>query len=65
MKESLQAKIDLPLTWHNPEESKSAKIFVRKDADFTDRSQWQGQIEWLAMYLKKFTEVFGPVAKNL
>ncbi len=65
MKDTLQTKIDLPLTWHNPEESKSAKIFVRRDADFTDRSQWQGQIEWLAKYLKKFTEVFGPVAKGL
>lgn len=38
---------------------------IRKDADFTDRSQWPGQIEWLAKDLKKFTEVFGPVAKGV
>lgn len=65
MKDQFQSKFDLPLIWENVESNKRAKVFVRQDADFTDRTKWQGQFEWLAKYLKKFTEVFGPVAKGL
>jgi hypothetical protein len=62
---SIQPKIDLPLTWHNPEESKSCKVFVRRDGDFTDRSKWPELFAWLAKYLKQFTDVLGPIVKQL
>lgn len=64
-KAALQSKIDLPLTWHNPEGSKSCKLYVRRDGDFTDRSKWPELFDWLTRYLKRFAEVFGPVVRDL
>lgn len=65
MKDQIQQRIDLPLTWHNPEGKKSAKVYVRRDADFTNRDLWPEQFEWLARYLNKFAEVFKPMIKGL
>ncbi len=65
MKDSLQAKIDLPLMWYNPESSRVAKVYVHQDADFTDQGKWPEQFEWLARYLNRFGEVFRPVTKGL
>lgn len=65
MKEQLQAEIDLPLRWHNPESGRIAKVYVCRDADFMDRSLWPEQFEWLARYLNKFAEVFKPMVKGL
>lgn len=65
MQEKLQDAIDLPLTRHNPENTKSCKIYVRRDRDFTDRTKWKELFEWLAKYLNRFTEVFAPVVKSL
>ena len=64
-KAALQQKIDLPLVWHNPEGSKQCKIYVRRDGDFMDKTKWLELFSWLTKYLKKFTEVFGPVVKGL
>ena len=64
-KATLQQKINLPLAWHNPEGSKQCKIYVRRDGDFMDKTKWPELFSWLTKYLKKFTEVFGPVVKGL
>ncbi|MEX0331437.1 MAG: DUF4268 domain-containing protein [Puniceicoccaceae bacterium] len=64
-KEVLQEKIDLPLVWHNPENSKSCKIFIRRDGDFTNRDNWNELFEWLLAYMKKFDHVFRPIVKKL
>lgn len=64
-KASLQSKFDLPLTWHNPEVSKTSKVYVRRDGDFTDKTKWPELFAWLATNLNKFTEVFGPMIKSL
>lgn len=63
--EALQKKFDLPLTWHNPEGSKSCKIYVRQDGDFTDKSRWPELFAWLTRYLATFREVFGTIIKAL
>jgi len=65
MQEKFQGAIDLPLTWHNPDQQKSCKVYVRRDADFTDRTKWNELFAWLAKYLNRFTEVFGPFVKSL
>jgi len=65
MKEKLQSAIDIPLTWHNPEDTKGCKIYVRRDGDFTDRSKWPELFAWLSKYITKFNEVFGAVVKTL
>lgn len=65
VKNEMQGAIDLPLTWHNPEDTKSCKIYVRRDGDFTDRTKWNELFGWLAKYLIRFNDVFGPAIKEL
>jgi len=60
-----QQKIDLPLVWHNPDEAKLCKIYVRRDFDFRVREQWEEAFVWLGRYLQLFTDVFGPAVKAL
>jgi hypothetical protein len=62
---TLKTKIDLPLVWHSDPAAKSAKVYVRTDADFTDRTKWPEQFQWLAKYMRMFRDVFGPIVKDL
>ena len=64
-KEQIEDKIDLPITWHNPEGVRSRRIYVRTDANILDSSLWPDQFDWLKTYLEKFRDVFGPLVKNL
>ncbi len=61
-KEQIEDKIDLPITWHNPEGVRSRRIYVRTDANMIDSPK---QFEWLKTYLEKFRNVFEPLVKNL
>lgn len=65
MKESLQAKIDLPLHWYDQEGVKQCRIYVRLDADFSDRAKWNDQFNWFAKYTEQFKKAFGPVVRSL
>lgn len=64
-KEDVAAKCGVPITWHNPAEKKSCKLYVRCDGDFTQRSQWPEQFGWLVKNLELFRSVFGPLAQEL
>lgn len=64
-KAEIQAQIDLPLIWHNPEDAKSCKIYVRRDGDFTDRNNWPELFAWLLKYFLRFDAVFRPLVKSL
>jgi hypothetical protein len=64
-KDAMQAQIDLPLVWHNPDDSKSCKIYVRRDGDFTDRENWPELFAWLLKYFVRFDAVFRPIVKSL
>ena len=57
--------LDEQLTWHNPENTKSWKTYLRKTADIADRSQWTAQHEWLRTRLNVLHRVFGPLVKQL
>lgn len=60
-KAKVEAKCDLPITWHNPAESKSCKVYVRHDGDFSDRTRWPELRAWLHQYLELFRTVFAPL----
>lgn len=64
-REELANRIDIPLEWHNPETSKSCKLYVRRDFDFRVRQNWEEGFRWLAKYLALFTEIFGPIVRDL
>jgi hypothetical protein len=64
-KAEIQAKCDLPITWHNPAGSKSCRAYVRRDGDFTDRDKWPELFAWLLKYLEQFRSIFGPLIHEL
>ena len=64
-KDEIQAKIDLPLRWHDPEGAKACRIGIRRDGDFTDRSKWPELFAWLLKYLEKLNAVFRPIVAEL
>jgi hypothetical protein len=64
-KDEIQAQIDLPLRWHDPEGAKACRIGLRRDGDFTDRSKWPELFAWLLKYLEKLNAVFRPIVSDL
>ena len=53
------------LAWHNPPESQSAKIYVRKNCMLLDREEWPGLHEWLQKRLEDFKRVFAARVRSL
>ena len=65
--EEIQKKLgnEEQLTWHNPEETKSWKMYLRKTIEIADRSDWPTQHEWLRTRLNRLHKVFQPMVKEL
>jgi len=61
----IETEIGQPLTWHNPPEKKSCKIYVRQASNFLDLTEWPQQHQWLRENLEMFYRVFGPRVKQL
>jgi hypothetical protein len=64
-KEEVETQIGYQLVWHNPEETQSCRIFVRKPVNLRDEGDWQNQFHWLLGRLEDLYAVFGPRIKNL
>lgn len=64
-KAEVDTKFDLPIVWHNPAASKSCKLYVRRDGDFTDAAHWPELFTWLLRYLERFRTVLGPLVHEL
>jgi hypothetical protein len=64
-REKIDKALGVPVTWYCPEETKQSRIYVRRDADFTDETKWPEQQEWLRKHLELFKKVLGPIVKEL
>jgi hypothetical protein len=64
-RDEIERKIDIPLSWYNPENTRTCKIFVRRDGDFLDRRNWPELHQWLAKYLGIFRDIFANMAREL
>lgn len=64
-KTEIEKEIGTQLTWSSKEGTKSAKVYVRKDADLSDRKDWKNQHKWLKENLEAFYAVFAPRIKML
>ena len=64
-KENIQAQIKSELHWDDIEGNKQRSIYVSKDADFRDRTEWPTQFEWLGAHLEVFSSAFAPLVRSL
>jgi len=64
-KEAIQTQIKSALHWYDIECNKQRRIYVSKDADFRDRTDWPTQFEWLGDHMDAFSSVSGPLVRSL
>jgi hypothetical protein len=64
-KVEIEKELGMPLIWNSKEGTKSAKAYIRKDANIADRKDWGNQHKWLKENLEKFHRVFAPIVKAL
>jgi hypothetical protein len=64
-KDEIEKAIGQPLTWHNPEDAKACRIYVRRSANFLNPAEWAEQHEWLRINLEKLQHVFAPRVRQL
>lgn len=64
-KDEIEKALGFSLTWHNPENYKAARLYVRTDADFTNETLWPAQFEWLRGKLEVMHRVLAPIIREL
>lgn len=62
-KEEIEQGIGFPLDWHQEENVERRRIFVQKNVDIRDRSDWKNQHEWLVNNLSKFQKTIVPILR--
>jgi hypothetical protein len=61
----IEKELGEPLKWHNPQDKRMCRIYLRRNDNFLDSSEWPKQHAWLQEKLEKFRKVFGPRIKSL
>jgi hypothetical protein len=64
-KHEIEDQLGEQLTWHNPEDARMCRIFLRKSTDLEDRSNWGEQQRWLLQKLETLHRIFNPRVKSL
>ena len=59
-KEAIERELGYALVWHNPENTKTSRIYIRKVAEVENESQWAEYFFWLHEHLEQFNRVFKP-----
>ena len=58
-------KIDSSLIWDKLEERKVSWVYLQKDAEVSNRNDWNNQFEWILENLEKIDRFFRPKLKSL
>lgn len=64
-KDEIEHELGYPVHWHNPEGTKSAKIYVRRPADLSDEEAWPEFHQWLLDKLEDLNRVFRNRVRTL
>lgn len=64
-KEAIEKELGEPLIWHNPENKRASRAYIRKAVDLNNRQDWPNQHAWLREKLQKLHKVFSPRIKRL
>lgn len=62
-KESL-TEVSGNLVWDKMEDKKMSSVSLKKDGNFTNKDEWQGQFKWFKDNLENFTNYFKPILKK-
>jgi hypothetical protein len=57
-------KIDSNLIWDKLEERKVSWVYLQKDAQVSNRNDWNNQFEWILENLEKIDRFFRPKLKS-
>lgn len=60
----IETSLGTALVFHD-ETSRKRRIYIRRDFELRDQTKWPEAFEWLAKYLKTFTETFRPIVTVL
>jgi len=61
----IDSEIGEQLHWHNPDNKRMCRIYVRRTADLYDRAQWPTYYQWLRERLETLHRVFSPRVREL
>jgi Domain of unknown function (DUF4268) len=64
-KAAIEAEIGQPLVWHNPPDTHSARMYIRRAADLRDRGSWPELHAWLLKRLEELRSAFAKRVKTL
>jgi hypothetical protein len=64
-KQEWQSRIPLEVHTHSLSANKHARLFVRRDADITNRETWPELHAWLKTNLELFHDTFEPMVREL
>jgi hypothetical protein len=65
MRDEIENALGRKLSWHNPENKRSCRLYTRKVVNLDDQTRWPEYLEWLANELNDFHRVFGPIVRNV
>jgi hypothetical protein len=58
-------EISKDIQWNRMDDKKSCQVKLTQVANFTDRSEWEKQFEWLKEHIEKYVRFFKPRIKNI
>ncbi|QDU39201.1 hypothetical protein Mal4_35380 [Maioricimonas rarisocia] len=64
-KDEIESEFGEPLTWYNPEDKRTCRIYQRLTVDLHDRDRWPEYHEWLRTKLERLRKVFRPRVMQL
>ena len=56
--QEIEKELGEPLKWHNPQDKRMCRIYLRRNDNFLDSNEWLKQHAWLQEKLEKFRKVF-------
>ncbi len=64
-KEQIEQEVGAGLKWHNPENTRLCRIYLRKTVNLSDRAAWNEKHDWILTKLEKLHQVFSPRIKAM
>lgn len=64
-RDEIESSLGRELSWHNPENRRSCRLYTRKIVRLDDQDRWPEYLAWLLNELNDFHRVFSPIIRSL